>query len=94
MAKLSKFERSQKAHNKLHWKYINKSIGNPKAELKSQYHLDVVTIQRKAGKILPLEERRIIYKYNKQNIMGTTTKKPVKAKTFLDIFRKYGVESY
>ena len=94
MSKLTKFEKSQRAHNKLHWKHINNSIGNPKAEVKANYHLDVVTLQRKAGKILPLKERKLLYKYNKQDILGSSSKNPVKRKDYLDIFKKYKVDSY
>ena len=95
MAKLTKLQRSQNAHNKLHWKHINESIGNPRAEVKSDYHYDVLTIQRKANRIIPKKERKILYKYNHQRVFPS--KRPgtkVKRNTYLGIFKKYGVDSY
>jgi hypothetical protein len=93
--KKSRFEKSQEAHYKLHWKHINKSIGNPRAEVKANYHNDVVTIQRKANRIIPKRERKILFKYNHQNVFpGKRNETKVKRNTYLGIFKKYGVDSY
>ena len=51
MAKLTRFEKSQKAHYSLHLKHIANSIGNPYADFKADYHNDVATIQRHAKKL-------------------------------------------
>ena len=92
MAKLTRFERSQKAHSKYFWKHNTSSIGNPRSELKSEYHFDVLTLQRHANKVLPKKERKIIYNYKKQKIFGTKTK--VKPNEYLSVFRKYNVNSF
>lgn len=93
MAKLTRFEKSQKAHYSLHFKHIANSIGNPYADFKADYHNDVVTIQRHAKKIIPRSERKILYKYNKQRVFASK-EKPVKSSTYLGIFKKYNVNSY
>ena len=91
----TKFEKSQEAHYKLHWKHIRDSIANPRAEVKANYHSDVVTIQRTANRIIPKRERKILFKYNHQNVFpNKRNKTKVKKNTYLSIFKKYGVDSY
>ena len=93
MTKLSRFERSQRAHYSLHFKHQMRSIGNPRSEVKADYHYDVSTIQRKAGKILPRNERKILYKYNLQRVFPAK-KNIIKRSSYLGVFKKYNVGSY
>ena len=88
--KKARFNRSQKMHNRLHFKFFSKSIGNPHNELKADYHHEVAVLQRHANKILPKSERKIIYGYNKQAVFGGKDK--VKRSDYLAIFRKYKVD--
>ena len=89
--KLSKVERSNRAHDRLFTKHIC-AFGHDN-EVRANYHRDVLAIQRKSGKILSLKDRQTLYRYNNDRIYPSKGK-PVSRKAYLDLFRKNGVTHY
>ena len=89
-----RLERSQKAHNRLFEKYLCKS-GSHYADVKSTYHHRVWVLQRSAKKVIPLNERRVIYNYLHQSKFDTKPhRKRVTSNEYLGLFRKYGVTHF
>lgn len=89
--KFSKVEKSNCAHNRLFNKHIVRS--GPESSVKSNYHRDVLAIQRKTGKVLSRTERRLLYKYNHEREFPSKGK-PVSSKSYFNLFRKNGVRRY
>lgn len=58
-SQMSRLERSQNAHRRLRNKLIHKK--GKSAEVKFMYHSEVMDVQKSAGRILPLESRRMIF---------------------------------
>jgi len=92
MSKLTKLERSNKAHTRLFNKHIC-TLGSIRSKVKAQYHVEVLACQRAAKKILPRNEKRLLYKYNQQKVYGSGKGKSVSSKDYLGIFKKYNVKS-
>ena len=91
MPKTTKLERSNKAHTRLFNKHII-TFGSL-SEVKAQYHVEVLACQRAAKKVLPRNEKRLLYKYNQQKVYGSGKGKSVSSKDYLGIFKKYNVKS-
>ena len=67
MARLTKLERSQKAHSRLFAKYMF-TPGN-KGHILSRYHDNIWKIQRAKKRVLSKSERREVYnKVNERNM--------------------------
>ena len=60
MAKMSKFQRSQKAHSRLYDKHMH--ISGKVNYLKRRYHESVWNAQKAKQRVLSLSERKKIYK--------------------------------
>ena len=59
MAKISRFQRSQRAHSSLRNKYAhNRSI---KGVVKHAYHKEVLARQKAYGRVLTPNEKKIVY---------------------------------
>ena len=61
MARISKFERSNRAHIRLNRKYISKD-NTARNRAYGNYHAECVEIQRRTGRIIPKAERAKIFK--------------------------------
>ena len=61
--KLSKLERSQRAHERLNRKYNFDLPSSARNRAYGNYHANVMDRQRAAGKVLPKSERESIFRW-------------------------------
>lgn len=90
MPKISKIERSNKAHIRLFNKYITR-FGSFHSNVKAQYHIDVLSCQRASNKVLSKADKKILYEYNLQRVFGTD--KAPSSRDYLGVFKKYHAKS-
>lgn len=87
--KLSKFERSQKAHTRLFDKYIVR-FGSFDSNIKADYHSTVLVLQRQSKRVLSRRDKSIIYSHCYEKVMGNNPSgSTYTRKDYLDVLRRY-----
>ncbi|MBQ8289963.1 MAG: hypothetical protein IJY01_03740 [Clostridia bacterium] len=88
MLKKGAFERSQAFHREQLAKHIVRSGYD--SQIKSEYHARVAQLQDRSGRIIPLNERKVLYANEHNRIYGgTKDEMPCKYSDWQKIVRKY-----
>ena len=88
MSKLSKLERSNRAHYRLFHKHI--VIFSRDSSLKADYHDLVARLQSQSGKVMTKKDRKTIYDHEYDRVYGQYPKgSKTTRKAWTDVVRKY-----
>ena len=90
MVKLTKFQRSQKAHTRLFDK-SNVKFGSFADDIRADYHSIVLQLQDHSKKIIPKKERKTLYAYSHEKVLGYYPPgSSIRRSDAVKVIRKYG----